>query len=798
VAYIPVDYDPDFGDGRFGDPNQPSPLPSPPLPRAADPTGVWGDPEAVGLANLSTAIAPVLGGAGRAIAGDIGDIASGIWNSLSIPAYLEQENRLLGRTTETGLPDMTPAQAAQFALMHVAGAAPAGTLSAGLRRGPGGRVPLPGELPGDPLAELGPPPGMGHNQPPEGIVPPSRAPVPQTSEAPFDVVANGENLGDRLRSEHLARGDDALPLSGARMPVTPPPHIQSSGDVAGLVNRYADLAQEGEAAKNWYLESGRAIANASNDLETAGKFTSAIARTSPQTDVAANLTHAITLHNQAMVGDPLSAGRFPAAMGADVERYYYGNDPVTGEKIAPFHNALDVGWNADFPHTYVNDVWNMRAMEYPGKGGDLYDSTPTLGQHNFTRIIADQALDEIERRTGQRWDPRELQAATWAAIKSREENLPLSQTAMNYANGLERNMAQASWEAAPGLTSGHLPEFHTAPMADRQAFHDDIRSVLVDPQGNDIIHRHLGLLTGQSFDAPGYFRSNVAPGTQAPAAVGQAPGGYKLGVDPASRDLMNAGEAVRGLLLRQDAFSWLKPSYSAGLANKDLSQANMADMRIGRPLTMDEAANVGNKMQELTGSDFFSPIATRQGYRLYNVPGVTGLTNRDFWGKVRELAASDLHPDADIVNARADGNYVENDWSKGSEAGGQNFIGEIRRTGRPDVQRATAELLATLGPRVQQVEERWAQTHGWTPNRASRIWDNPIIQGYAGAVVPNPPRPWVQRPAPRSSGPPLFSVVPGGAIPSNPAQAPQPPPNLIPVDHDPFAGEPPAFFMPGR
>jgi hypothetical protein len=488
-----------------------------------------------------------------------------------------------------------------------------------------------------------------------------------------------------------------------------------------------------------------------------------------------------------MVGDPLSAGRFPAAMGSDVERYYYGNDPVTGEKIAPFHNALDVGWNPDFPHTYVNDVWNMRGMEYPGKGGKLYDETPTLGQHNFTRIIADQAADEIERRTGQRWEPQELQAAAWAAIKSREENLPLSQTAMNYASGLERNMAQASWEAAPGLTSGHLPEFHTASMADRQAYHDDIRSVLVDDQGNDIIHRHLGLLTGPSFDAPGYFRGNVAPGTQAPAAVGQAPGGYKLGVDPASRDLMNAGEAVRGLLLRQDAFSWLKPSYSAALANKDLSQANMADMRIGRPLTMDEAGDVGNKMQELTGSDFFSPIATRQGYRLYNVPGVTGLTNRDFWGKVRELAASDLHPDADIVNARADGNYVENDWSKRSEAGGQNFIGEIRRTGRPDVQRATAELLATLGPRIQQVEERWAQTHGWTPNRASRIWDNPIIQGYGNAVVPNPPRPWVQRPAPGGSAPPLFSIVPGGAIPSNPAQAAQPPPDLIPVDHDPFA-----------
>jgi hypothetical protein len=587
-------------------------------------------------------------------------------------------------------------------------------------------------------------------------------------ETPFeDAAAQGEFVG-RLRDAHLAR-DDALPLVGKQAVIEPPPHIQTDADMTGLVNRYADLAQQGAPWRDWYTRSGQAIlAAAGGDPSAADKVAAAAARTSTGTDVDSNMLAAITMHNQAMAGDPLRAGRFPNQMGPAVERYYYGGEPISGEKIKPFMGAVAEEWNPDFAHTFVNDVWNMRSLEYPPKGdyqateGGLYAGSPTNGQHNFSRIVADQAGDELARRTGVDWSPKQTMAATWVAQKAKTEGIPLQQAAGDFADGLRNNYAQLSWESAPGMTTNHLPEFHTAAPEDRQAFHDAIRGALTDDQGRDLIAQHLGLLTGPSFDAPGVYAGRVNPGTQGQVALGQAPGGWRAGVDPASRDLADTGELVRGLLLRQDAVGWHKPAYAAGMGLKD---ANMADIRLadGRPLSLDEAGRVTQGMADRTGSDFFSPIGTPQGYRLLNVPEASGLNNQQFQRHVRDLVADDLHPDADIVHARADSNYIANDWK--ANPNGQDFVRALGGTGRPDLQRAGAQLLATLGPRVSQIEEDFHDRLGWTPDRASRIWEtSPVIQRYQGSVVPSPPKPWLQRPAPQGSRPPL----------------------LVPVDHDPF------------
>jgi hypothetical protein len=48
----------------------------------------------------------------------------------------------------------------------------------------------------------------------------------------------------------------------------------------------------------------------------------------------------------------------------------------------------------------------------------------------------------------------------------------------------------------------------------------------------------------------------------------------------------------------------------------------------------------------------------------------------------------------------------------------------IRDTGRPNLERRAAELLTILGPRISQIEDHFAQHFGWTPNRASRIWES--------------------------------------------------------------------------
>jgi hypothetical protein len=624
------------------------------------------------------------------------------------------------------------------------GGAPAGDLTALAAAGRG-----PDDQP--------PAAGIGHNRGPD--------------MDPLAGAAQQAALVDRLRTQHLAR-EDGLPLEGPTVPITPPPHIQTAADMQDLVGRYADLAQRGQAYRDWYTSSGRAIlGHAGDDPEMADKFAGGLAATSPRTDVAGNTMHAITMHNQAMVGDPLSAGAFPQSMGPRVEGLYYSGNPLNGLKIEPFMGATAEEWNPNFEHSLVNDTHNMRALEYPGvNGGGIYTTgapvseqfsgkSVPIGAHNFARVVADLARDELERRTGIPWTPKQAQAASWVGVKSLNEGKSVDETGADFARGLARNYAQLSWESAPGQTTGHLPEYFNATPAQQQLFHDTIRGALTDDQGRDLIAQHLGLLTGPTLAGPGVFKGQVSPGAQAQVAAGRLKG--TLNVDPATRDLLTTSEAVRGLLLRQDAFAWHKPVFRADLSP---AKANMADVNLGRTVNGREAEAVTEAMAKAAGTDFFSPIATENGFRFHNVPA-SGVSNKDFFAAVDAALQDPRLPDAQARAVHADGGYLENDWRKAPH--GQSYLDAISGTGRPDLSRRAAELLATLGPRISEIEEDFHNRFGWTPNRASRLWEtSPVIQQYARGVIPAPPRPWIQRPEPQGSRPL----------------------SLVPVDHDPFSG----------
>ena len=168
-----------------------------------------------------------------------------------------------------------------------------------------------------------------------------------------------------------------------------------------------------DALRDWYTSSGKAILGAAGESpEMADKIAQGLAITSKATPVATNLSYAATAHNQAMLGGPIRAGRFPNQMGADIEGAYYAGEPLQGNKIEPFLGATAEEWNPNFAHTFVNDTHNMRASEFPGKAGGLYTigspiadqwkGTPTIGEHNFTRILYRGPFDgfrEIEVAT---------------------------------------------------------------------------------------------------------------------------------------------------------------------------------------------------------------------------------------------------------------------------------------------------------------------------------------------------------------------------------------------------------------
>jgi hypothetical protein len=161
---------------------------------------------------------------------------------------------------------------------------------------------------------------------------------------------------------------------------------------------------------------------------------------------------------------------------------------------------------------------------------------------------------------------------------------------------------------------------------------------------------------------------------------------------------LSSRHAIVADVNRQNASAYHKPFYSKGLK---LADANLADVRLGRPLSFDEAKRINQGIADQTSSDFFSPIRTPNGYRSINVPEYRGIDNAAFQDHVANLVNSDIHPDAHMVAGRSAGNYIKNDWQESPN--GEAFVSQISGTGRPDVQRRAYELLSTLGPKISEI-----------------------------------------------------------------------------------------------
>jgi hypothetical protein len=271
---------------------------------------------------------------------------------------------------------------------------------------------------------------------------------------------------------------------------------------------------------------------------------------------------------------------------------------------------------------------------------------------------------------------------------------------------------QLSWENTPGITAkNHMPEMHSADIEKRREFHRSMQKVLLDDKGNDIIAQRMGIHTIGSFEGAGIFEGRANPGSQSQ-------------VSSDDEALLNASEAVRGALLRQDAAAWHKPNFEASSTAKP-EDMNMLDFRLGRTLTETEAEDVTKAMSGV-GGGFFSPIASPTGFRVLNVPDYSGVSNVDFKANlVKAIEAADLKglPDTlDMHVARSDSGYITNNWTESPN--GEDYRKTIAGTGRPDVEGKANELFAELGPKVAGVEDEYAEKYGWTPDIKTRFWRN--------------------------------------------------------------------------
>lgn len=173
--------------------------------------------------------------------------------------------------------------------------------------------------------------------------------------------------------------------------------------------------------------------------------------------------------------------------------------------------------------------------------------------------------------------------------------------------------------------------------------------------------------------------------------------------------LLREGAMRQRYLIAED----LKPDAASPGTRLRPSDTNMLDFDVGRPLDPAEAVHIMSVLKE-TGNDMLAPIATPTGWRLLNIPELTGVDNANFERTVIDTLskseAGDLPADVVYRAAHSEGDYVENDWSKAPNG---ELYQERINAGSPDVQRSANALLAFLGPRVEAVERTFEQKYGW-------------------------------------------------------------------------------------
>lgn len=273
--------------------------------------------------------------------------------------------------------------------------------------------------------------------------------------------------------------------------------------------------------------------------------------------------------------------------------------------------------------------------------------------------------------------------------------------------------AQRAWNGAPGITGSHLNEFHQAPLTQRAEYQEAIANILIDQVGYDVIGRNFELVGGIVLQTPGDYHPR-GKGAYVQARVDTDDDGH---VNTDTRNRLDAAEAVRGALLRQDAAGWFLPVYIEDLSPK---QQNLLDISISRPLANEEVSHVRELLADEMGSDFFSPIPTAGGFRLLNVPDASGMSNVVFQRRAQAALKKANLPDMEGKPLYADDGYIQNDWKDNPH--GEAYHAAIAGTGSSGVQRTANKLFTTLGPQLADLESQFKRDYGWKPDSKTRFW----------------------------------------------------------------------------
>jgi hypothetical protein len=432
----------------------------------------------------------------------------------------------------------------------------------------------------------------------------------------------------------------------------------SSAKLGQLRQTLKKLAIEGEKGRYWYERSSRAILKiAQGDKDKAEVLVKLIAIYSPANKVPHNATAALKAYYQWLEGLPIRVGLGMLDKKAN-EMLYQGKE-WEGIKTNNFYYNLmeEIDPARNLQDAATMDMWMAIAFDYGMK---------TVGQAAYPFMHAETI--ELAKRLGNGWKPHQVQAAIWTAIKGRVEAIldelmaasikngwhdparvankkgeysretlatehrskyyqlafkmgmahKLTQDEINAAsydfrNAFDDRLAQLSWEAVPGESTGVLPGIHKATMAERLEYEAAIINALTDDRGRDRINLFTGVLDLDRTRGFSGWQGKGTPGVQEAIAVA-APSGA---VSDSTRLAINLAADIRGLVLAQEGVAWHYPHYTASGGN-----LNGSEIDLGRNLTAEENDAFYAALIEELGHDMAPPIprVDGRGVRILNFP----------------------------------------------------------------------------------------------------------------------------------------------------------------------------------
>lgn len=570
-----------------------------------------------------------------------------------------------------------------------------------------------------------------------------------TSDAPR---VRGALSGSTTAYSRAGMVNEKLPMKDGKY-VGAPKKFDTPGKIPTLRKWLRTLAEEGAPGRFWYENSSRAILQMTGgDVQEARKFVALLAIYSPQAKVDANSTFALRAWAQYKMGQPISVKT--RVMDSKAQRAMDNVDELwSGEKTGNFFTNLlsEIDPSLQGKQGATIDMWMMRAGQYD-------NDAPSKTQYAFM----ENETNRLARELG--WDPHQVQAAIWVAMKARMENAgvkkrteaisekkgwirfdyplkngkpkktrvilnaqahrdnwlaqsfahdPTKQDTatakFDFSDGVRRHIGQVSWEARPGRSTGVLPGVNDAPYDQQVEFQQAVQRALLGPNGEDLLAQQLGLLVdGEDLLAPGVWQGEIAAGMQKQIAMAPAKGdGGKSSLDDTQKQALDTYAAVLGLLLRQEGVGWHRPFYGSSLA-----KANGVELRIGNAFTPEQARELWTgldaKFKEAGAQDWENDagiISSPQGIRVVNFGA---LEDNKAFQQLVESVANGLSFEADFGVFTSDGNLVSNNWKE--QPNGDSYKSRVIAAGRSDLLGWAGSVLA---PRVQQVFDEFSQRYDW-------------------------------------------------------------------------------------